>query len=89
MEKKRITISKKGEVHFGIKTLSGFTYGDKIDVNNVLKDLKGIKLWRCNVCNDLHIGKVAPKKCPTCETPDAYVEVDEKEFRKVLEAQGE
>lgn len=84
MVDKKITRSGKGEVHFGVESLEGFEDGTKEDVESVLKDLGDMKLWRCTVCNDLHIGVDFPKECPTCHAKDAYVEIDEKEFSAVL-----
>ena len=42
------------------------------------------KFWRCNVCNDIHYGIAGPSICPTCSTKNAFVEIDEKEAKKVL-----
>ncbi len=30
-------------------------------------------LWRCHVCNDIHLGNKAPEVCPTCGTRNAFV----------------
>ena len=84
MVEKKVTKSEKGEIHFGIESLEGFEPATNNDIENVLKDLGGMKRWRCTVCNDLHIGVGFPKECPTCHTKDAYVEIDVKEFRSVL-----
>lgn len=81
---KKVTKSGKGGVHFGVNSLEGFESATVKDVEGVLKNLGDMKLWRCAVCNDLHIGVDFPKECPTCHTMDAYVEIDEKEFRSVL-----
>jgi len=43
------------------------------------------KLWRCTVCNDLHVGEHPPKDCPTCHNIEVYVEVEQEEFQKILE----
>ena len=42
------------------------------------------KFFRCNVCNDIHYGIAGPELCPTCNTKNAYVEVDEAEAKKVM-----
>jgi rubrerythrin len=42
------------------------------------------KYFRCNVCNDVHYGNAGPAKCPTCQAENAYVEVDQKEAKKVM-----
>ncbi len=87
--KKTITSSEEGEIHFGVNSLAGFEPISENSLQEILSDLKNRKLWRCNVCNDLHMGAEPPKNCPTCNTIDAYVGVDEKEFRSVLEVLNE
>jgi len=42
------------------------------------------KLWRCNVCNDIHYGFAGPKICPTCQVKDAYVEIEANEALEVM-----
>lgn len=54
------------------------------DVKKSLEKIGKRKLWRCNVCNDLHLNTEPPKICPTCTTPDAYVEIGLQEFRTVM-----
>ena len=82
--KKKLFKNKKGELHFGANAPDGFTQTDKKHLKEVLAELVGKKLWRCNVCNDLHIGIRPPKECPTCHTIEAFVEINEKEFLTVL-----
>jgi len=43
------------------------------------------KLWRCNVCNDIHYGLRGPVVCPTCAVENAYVEVDRKEAANLMD----
>lgn len=86
MVDKKITRSEKNEIHFGVNSLDGFSSAANDDIDNVLNNLGSMKLWRCAVCNDLHIGSDFPKECPTCHAMDAYVEIDEKEFRAVVGA---
>ncbi len=43
------------------------------------------RYWRCNVCNDIHWGVAPPEHCPTCHVDNAYVEIEEREAKKVLE----
>lgn len=31
------------------------------------------KLWRCHVCNDIHLGNKPPEVCPTCGAKNAFV----------------
>jgi rubrerythrin len=52
--------------------------------NPSLADFGEKKLWRCIVCNDLHVGIGWPKICPTCQTADAYVQINEQEFKILL-----
>lgn len=77
---------KRGKaIHFGINAPEGFEEAEKSDVQDTLSDLGDMKLWRCTVCNDIHIGITFPHECPTCTNLDAYVEINEKELRIVLE----
>ncbi len=32
-------------------------------------------VWVCRNCGHVHVGKVAPKVCPTCNHPQAYFEI--------------
>jgi rubrerythrin len=47
--------------------------------------MTGKKFFRCNVCNDIHYGVFPPEICPTCRAENAYVEIDAKEAKKVME----
>jgi len=83
---KKIFINTDGEAHFGVTPPEdNFVAGTKEEIEKILSTLSGIKLWRCNVCNDLHIGIKPPKICPTCLNIDAYVETDLQEFKIILE----
>ena len=84
MPGKTIFANAAGDIHFGLAAPAGFSPSDKAAVEKALKGLKGKKLWRCNVCNDLSLSKAPPDICPTCATPDAYVEISEKEFRNLI-----
>ena len=33
------------------------------------------KVWECRNCGHIHIGKIAPEVCPTCDHPKAYFEI--------------
>jgi len=81
---KNIFKNKDGSIHFGVGSPKGFVPATKADVENSLKNLGKMKFWRCNVCNDLHIGIDFPSPCPTCEHIDSYVEISEKEFRTII-----
>ena len=32
-------------------------------------------VWVCRNCGHVHVGKMAPKMCPTCKHPQAYFEI--------------
>ncbi|HLC87102.1 MAG TPA: hypothetical protein VJH65_02400 [Candidatus Nanoarchaeia archaeon] len=86
---KKLFKSKKGEIHFGRNCSEGFEEAGKSDVEDAISKLKknknkNKKFWRCNVCNDLYLGEIPPYECPTCHSIEAYVEIDEKEFRKLI-----
>ena len=36
--------------------------------------------WQCRECGHVHIGKEAPKACPTCAHPQAYFEVEKTNY---------
>ncbi|MEK6936242.1 MAG: rubredoxin-like domain-containing protein [Nanoarchaeota archaeon] len=83
---KTIFKDSKGNIHFGLNAPSeDFKKAEKKDIENTLSNLKDRKLWRCNVCRDLHIDTEPPEECPTCFVTDAYVEIDLNEFRKLIE----
>ena len=74
----------EGNIHFGINAPEGFAPCEKSDAENALKKLGKKKLWRCNVCNDLHLGNDFPDPCPTCFTANSYVEISKQEFVSVI-----
>jgi rubrerythrin len=37
-------------------------------------------VWQCRECGHIHIGKNAPKACPTCAHPQAYFEVEKTNY---------
>ncbi len=41
---------------------------------------EGILVWKCRNCGYLHEGKKAPKTCPACLHPQAYFEIQEKNY---------
>ena len=43
------------------------------------------KFFRCTICNDIHYGIAGPGVCPTCQSKNAYVEIDEAEAKNVME----
>ncbi|MBM3302625.1 MAG: hypothetical protein FJY85_22070 [Deltaproteobacteria bacterium] len=46
------------------------------------------KLWRCFVCNDIHLGIKGPEICPTCGAKNAFCEADNDEALKVIGTLG-
>ena len=83
---KTIFKDKNGNIHFGINAPSSdFEKAEKKDIETALFNLGNKKLWRCSVCNDLHIEEIPPKQCPTCYEINAYVEIELNEFRKLIE----
>lgn len=81
---KKFFKSDKGDVHFGVIRIEGFSSSNKDEAEELLKNLGNKKLWRCNVCNDLYIGEIPPKQCPTCMVIESYVEINEKEFKEMI-----
>ncbi len=81
---KKLFKDKAGNIHFGINAPDGFAPCGKADVEKALAKMGERKLWRCNVCNDLHLNSEPPETCPTCMTPDSYVEISLQEFKTVI-----
>jgi len=83
--KKSIFKNNSDDIHIGINAAPEFQSGNRKDVGKVLESLGEKKIWRCSVCNDLHIGLKPPVECPTCHVRNAYVEIELGEFKKLLE----
>jgi len=83
-QNKKIFI-KGEEIHIGNNATEGFVEIGMEEVEKVLNNLGKRKLWRCHVCNDLHIGISFPNQCPTCFVLDAYVEIEINEIKNLLE----
>ena len=47
---------------------------DNIKEERVFKKEESV-VWVCRNCGHVHVGKVAPKVCPTCNHPQAYFEM--------------
>jgi len=43
--------------------------------NNEVFNKEESVVWVCRNCGHVHVGKVAPKMCPTCDHPQAYFEM--------------
>ena len=39
-----------------------------------------VKVWECRNCGHIVVGTQAPEICPTCDHPQAYFEVNEKNY---------
>ena len=37
-------------------------------------------VWECRNCGHIHVGKEAPEVCPTCDHPQSYFEVNQKNY---------
>ena len=81
---KKLFRNANGDIHFGVLAPEGFTDSGAADARAALAALGNRKLWRCLVCNDLHLGMEPPKICPTCSHKDVYVEITEKEFTGMI-----
>lgn len=40
----------------------------------------GDRIWQCQECGHLHIGKSAPEICPVCKHPQAYFEIEAQNY---------
>ena len=38
------------------------------------------RIWECRNCGHIHIGDKAPEVCPTCDHPQAYFEINAKNY---------
>lgn len=84
---KKLFKNEKGEIHVGINGLDESSECTIEEVKASLKNLKGKVIWRCIVCNDLSISQAPPRVCPTCFQEEVYVQINEKEFKTLLEIQ--
>ena len=37
-------------------------------------------VWKCRNCGHIHVGKEAPQICPTCKHPQAYFQLQAKNY---------
>ena len=40
----------------------------------------GDMIWQCANCGHIHVGKQAPKVCPVCEHPQAYFQIEARNY---------
>jgi len=52
---------------------------DNIQTNEVFKRKMEV-MWQCRECGYLHFGYHAPEMCPSCDHPQAYYQLQEKNF---------
>ena len=41
---------------------------------------EGEQVWICLNCGHIHVGRSAPEKCPVCEHPKAYFQLQSKNY---------
>ena len=52
---------------------------DNVETNNVFKK-SGEIMWQCRECGYQHFGNSAPTICPSCDHPQAYFQMEMKNF---------
>ncbi|MCL2290144.1 MAG: rubrerythrin family protein [Bacteroidetes bacterium] len=52
---------------------------DNMQTNEVFKR-RNEEMWQCRECGYLHFGYHAPEMCPSCDHPQAYYQLQEKNF---------
>ena len=40
----------------------------------------GDMIWQCSNCGHIHVGKQAPQVCPVCEHPQAYFQIEARNY---------
>ena len=40
----------------------------------------GDMIWQCANCGHIHVGKQAPQVCPVCEHPQAYFQIEARNY---------
>lgn len=50
-----------------------------VEMNEVFKKSE-VKVWECRNCGHIVVGTEAPEICPTCEHPQSYFELHEKNY---------
>jgi len=46
-----------------------------LESGNIFKKDEEVK-WECRKCGYLHVGKAAPEKCPSCDHPQSYFDIE-------------
>lgn len=50
-----------------------------VDTNQVFEKT-GVMIWKCSNCGHIHVGEKAPQVCPVCDHPQAYFELQCKNY---------
>ena len=50
-----------------------------IDAGEVFQKT-GVMIWKCRNCGHIHVGEAAPKVCPVCNHPQAFFELQSKNY---------
>ncbi len=37
-------------------------------------------IWQCSNCGHIHVGEKAPEICPVCDHPQAYFQIQAKNY---------
>lgn len=40
----------------------------------------GVMIWQCSNCGHIHVGEKAPEICPVCDHPQAYFQIQSKNY---------
>ena len=48
--------------------------------NGLVFSRDGEMIWKCTNCGHIHVGKKAPEVCPVCAHPQAYFELQAKNY---------
>lgn len=40
----------------------------------------GVMIWQCSNCGHIHVGEKAPEICPVCDHPQAYFQIQAKNY---------
>lgn len=46
---------------------------ERLNTNTIFVE-EEVVIWKCRNCGHIHVGKVAPEMCPTCNHPKSYFE---------------
>lgn len=71
------------EIAEAMRQVAKIEKGHEERYNALLKNVQDKKVfekdevvvWICRNCGHVHVGKSAPKECPTCKHPQAYFEI--------------